>query len=148
MRQRPVKLQPSGLRNLRAYKLAKQLAHLIYDMSASFPQSEFRLTGQIRGAAVSVFANIAEGYGRSAVGDYIRFCEIARGSLSEVGSYLEFCQEHQLFKGADEAQWLELYNHTWNTLGALLRSLKEKKLNGSWDRTYKAAKEDQELYDV
>lgn len=46
----------------------------------------------MRGAAVSVFGNIAEGYGRSAIGDYIRFCEIARGSLTELGSYIEFCQ--------------------------------------------------------
>ena len=46
----------------------------------------------MRGAAVSVFGNIAEGYGRSAIGDYIRFCEIARGSLTELGSYIEVCQ--------------------------------------------------------
>ncbi len=40
-----------------------------------------------------------------------------------------------------------LYNQTWNTLGALIRSLQEKKLDGSWDRTYKVVKEDQEPYD-
>ena len=38
--------------------------------------------------------------------------------------------------------------HTWNTLGALIRSLKEKKLDGTWDRSYKAAREAEELYDV
>jgi hypothetical protein len=78
----------------------------------------------------------------------INFCEIARGSLSELGSYIEFCQERRLLEPTDEAQLSEAYNHTWNTLGALLRSLKEKQLNGTWDRTYTAAKEDQELYDV
>lgn len=140
-------LQPRGLRDLRTYQLAKQLAHLIYEVASSFPNSEFRMIGQMRGAAASVFANIAEGYGRSAVGDYIRFCEIARGSLTELGSYIEFCQERKMFKPEDETRSLELYNHTWNTLGALIRSLKEKKLNGSWDRTY-TAKEEQDIYDA
>jgi four helix bundle protein len=148
MTQNPTKLQPSGLRSLRAYQLAKMLTHLVYDATSAFPKSEFRLIGQMRGAAVSVYGNIAEGYGRNAVGDYIRFCEIARGSLSELGSYLEFCQERKMLSPADEAKLLELYNHTWNTLGALLKSLKEKQLDGSWDRTYGAVKEDQEPYDV
>jgi four helix bundle protein len=141
-------LQPRGLRDLRAYQLSKQLAHLVYDTTSSFPNGEYRLVGQMRGAAVSVFGNITEGYGRNALGDYIRFCEIARGSLSELGGYLEFCQERKMLKPADETRMLDLYNHTWNTLGALIRSLKEKKLDGSWDRTYKTVKEEQELYDV
>jgi hypothetical protein len=33
------------------------------------------------------------------------------------------------------------YNHTWNTLGALLRSQKEKQIDGSWDRTFEAPKD-------
>jgi len=148
MTQKPSKFQPQGLRNLRAYQLAKQLAHLVYDVTSYFPRSEFRLIGQMRGAAVSVFGNVAEGYGRNAIGDYIRFCEIARGSLAELGSYIEFCQEREMLKSEDEKQLLDLYNHTWNTLGALIRSLKEKKLDGSWDRTYKAAREAGEVYDV
>ena len=148
MPRNPVKLQPEGLRDLRAYQRAKKLAHLVYDVTVSFPKSEYRLIGQMRGSAASVFGNIAEGYGRNALGDYIRFCEIARGSLSELGSYIEFCQECKLLEPTDEARLSEIYNHTWNTLGALLRSLKDKQLKGTWDRTYKAAKEDQELYDV
>jgi four helix bundle protein len=148
MTQKPSKFQPQGLRNLRAYQLAKQLAHLVYDVTSYLPRSEFRLIGQMRGAAVSVFGNVAEGYGRNAIGDYIRFCEIARGSLAELGGYIEFCQERKMLKSADEKQLLDLYNHTWNTLGALIRSLKEKKLDGTWDRSYKAAREAEELYDV
>jgi four helix bundle protein len=141
-------LQPRGLRDLRAYQLSRQLAHLVYDTTSSFPNGEYRLVGQMRGAAVSVFGNITEGYGRNALGDYIRFCEIARGSLSELGSYLEFCQERKMLNPEDETRMLDLYNHTWNTLGALIRSLKEKKLDGSWDRSYNAIKEEQELYDA
>lgn len=42
----------------------------------------------------------------------------------------------------------DLYNHARNTLGALIRSLKEKQLDGSWDRSYQATKEEQEAYDA
>jgi hypothetical protein len=42
----------------------------------------------------------------------------------------------------------DLYNHIWNMRGALIRSLKEKKLDGSRDRANKAIKGEQELYDV
>ncbi len=52
------------------------------------------------------------------------------------------------FKPTDETRLLDLYNQIWNTLGALIRSLKEKKGNDSWDRSYKVLKEDEELYDL
>lgn len=147
MSYKPHSIQPAGLRDLRTYQLAKELANLIYDLTASLPKNEFRLIGQMRGAAISVFGNIAEGYGRSALGDYIRFCEIARGSLAELGSYGEFCKERRMFIATDSSRFFNLYNHCWNTLGALIRSLKKKKIDGTWDRTYKATKEAPETYD-
>ncbi|MCK6625195.1 MAG: hypothetical protein L6R45_08465 [Anaerolineae bacterium] len=64
-----------------------------------------------------------------------------------MSSYLEFCQERKLVKPVDGTRLFDLYNQTWNTLGALIRSLQEKKLDDTWDRTYKAIKEDQESYD-
>ena len=141
-------LEPKGLRSLHAFQLARELAGIVYEITAHFPQNEFRLIGQMRGAAVSVFGNIAEGYGRSAIGDYTRFCEIARGSLAELGSYIEFCQEQNMLQAQDELKLLDLYNHTWNTLGALIRSLQQKKLDGTWDRSYTAFHEEQETYEI
>ncbi len=41
MKQSPAILQPAGLRNLRAYQLAKQLAHLIYEVTVNFLKGEF-----------------------------------------------------------------------------------------------------------
>jgi four helix bundle protein len=141
-------LQTQGLRDLRAYQLAKELAHLVYTVTSAFPRHEYELIRQMRGAAVSVFGNIAEGYGRNSLGDYIRFCEVGRGSLAEVGSYLDFCRERSLLKSEEATKLWDLYNHTWNTLGALIRSLREKKLDDSWDRSYGSLKEDQEDYNV
>jgi four helix bundle protein len=132
---------------LRAYQLSRQLAHLVYEASNGFPRGEYRLVGQMRGAAVSVFGNIAEEYGRNAIGDYVRFCEIARGSLAEVGSYVEFCQERRMFTDQASAELQSKYNHCWNTLGALIRSLRQKKLDGSWDRG-QALRENEDSYNV
>jgi hypothetical protein len=65
-----------------------------------------------------------------------------------MGSYSEFCQEREMLKPADGTWFLDVYNHVWNTLDALIRSVKEKKLDGSRDRANKAIKKEQELYDA
>jgi hypothetical protein len=53
-----------------------------------------------------------------------------------------------MFKPEDGKKLVELYNLAWNTLGALIRSLRQKKIDDSWDRSLGAIKEDQEAYDV
>jgi four helix bundle protein len=54
-----------------------------------FPQAEvYGLTSQLRRAAVSVPANIAEGYGREYRKEYIQFLRVAQGSLKELETHL------------------------------------------------------------
>lgn len=72
-------------RNLRAFQLADELALLVYRETAGFPKEEmFGLTSQVRQAAVSVASNIAEGCGRSSDVDFLRFLDMANGSLREL----------------------------------------------------------------
>ncbi len=87
---------------LRAFELADQLALLVYEHTRDFPRSEqFGLTSQMRRAAVSVPSNIVEGCGRESLADYIRFLDIAYGSVRELEYQLSLT--HRLGFLKDEA---------------------------------------------
>lgn len=70
---------------LRAYELADEIALITYRITQSFPKEEiYGLTSQMRRAAVSVPSNIVEGCARESQQEYLRFLEIAFGSLREL----------------------------------------------------------------
>lgn len=66
------------------------LVKIIYQITQSFPKEEqYGITNQLRRCAVSIPSNIAEGYGRNSTNDYIRFLQIATGSLYELETQVE-----------------------------------------------------------
>jgi four helix bundle protein len=74
---------------LTVWQSSRRLAGEIYAVTKCFPKDElFGLTGQLRRAAVSVSANIAEGSGRNSDPDFAHFLEIAYGSAMELASLL------------------------------------------------------------
>ncbi len=76
-------------RDLVVWQKAMALAEDIYRLSHSFPtQEQFGMTSQLRRAAVSVAANLAEGHARATRKDFVHFVSIAKGSLAEVETYL------------------------------------------------------------
>jgi four helix bundle protein len=86
-------------RELKVWQAAMDLAERCYLMTKSFPKDElFGMTSQIRRAAASVPANIAEGQGRQSTKEFLRFLSIARGSLMELETHLILCQRVRLLK--------------------------------------------------
>ena len=74
--------------NLKVYNSIRNLVRDIYHIQEKFPKKEqYALGDQIRRAAVSISANLAEGSGRNSLKEKIRFIEISYGSLMEV-----FCE--------------------------------------------------------
>ena len=72
-------------KELEVWKLSVELVSDIYKITKQFPKEElFGITNQIRRAAVSIPANIAEGAGRHGLGELKQFIGIAKGSLAEL----------------------------------------------------------------
>jgi len=135
-----------GYKKLIAWQKGDDLALLVRRITASFDRSDNQLVWQMRGAAISVPANIAEGYCRVALGDYIRFCEIARGSLGELGTYIQHRERVGLIQGPDLAQLLDLYDQGTFFLNRLLQALRDKQKRGDWERGQPAVKETHAAY--
>jgi four helix bundle protein len=75
--------------NLEVWKRSVDLVTRIYGVTKSFPSDErFGLTSQIRRAAVSIPANIAEGAARQSTKEFLQFISIAQGSSSELETEL------------------------------------------------------------
>lgn len=111
---------------LKAFELADDLAVLVYRMTAGFPKEEgYGLTAQIRRAAVSVPSNIVEGCARDSQADYLRFLNIAFGSLRELHYQLDFSKRLG-FLGNDDLSSIETkIIETEKVLGGLIRSLRK-----------------------
>ena len=103
--------------DLKVWQKAHQLVIKIYRLSKGFPKDEtFGLTSQLRRAAVSVPANIAEGFKRVTIPEKLRFFNIAQASLEEVRYYLilvydlKYADTSQLRKDLEEvSRMLEAY---------------------------------------
>lgn len=79
----------TSFKDLEVWKKGVHLSIEIYQLTSSFPSNElYGLTSQLRRAAASVPANIAEGYGRESTKNYLQFLRNARGSLNELETHL------------------------------------------------------------
>ena len=75
--------------DLVAWQKPMDLVESLYAIAKEFPKEErFGLTSQLRRAAVSIPANIAEGQGRNSRGDFRRFLSMSYGSLREVETHI------------------------------------------------------------
>ena len=95
----------------------------VYEATPRFPQEErFGLAQQFRPAAVSIPANIAEGFRKRSRGDKARFMNIAQGSLEECRYYLILSHDLGFMENTDYMSDLEEVSRLLN---AYVRALRE-----------------------
>jgi len=110
---------------LRAFELADELALLIYRVTRKFPKEEmYGLTSQMRRAAVSVPSNIVEGCARESQPEYLRFLEIAFGSLRELHYQFGLSKRLGYSDKYDNSNCESKMVEAEKVLGALLRSMR------------------------
>ncbi|HEV2245361.1 MAG TPA: four helix bundle protein [Terriglobia bacterium] len=114
-----------GYRDLKVWQKAVDLVAASYRLCKSLPQSEtFGLSSQIRRAAVSIPANIAEGHGRDHLGDYLRHLSVANGSLMELETHFIVAERLRFLSGSELDAVLEMTSEIGKMLAGLSQSLK------------------------
>ena len=104
------------------------LAENCYKLTRDFPKEEvYGITSQIRKAAVSIPADIAEGYGREYRQEYIQFLRIAQGSLKELETHLILSQRINLATSDQVTPLLQQCESIGKQLRALIRALQNQK---------------------
>lgn len=112
-------------RDLIAWQRAMDLAVLVDTVVDRLPKRSWKLAAQMRDAARSVHANIAEGNGRLTIPDYLRHLGISNASLSELESDLFFMSRRHAHE--DVTRSLELVLDTRRPLCGLISALRKRK---------------------
>ena len=113
-------------KKLKAFQLADELVLMIYKITRLFPKEElFGLTSQMRRAAVSVPSNIVEGCARESQSEYLRFLEIAFGSLRELHYQFELSGKLGYLEYSQDCKCGTKIIETEKVLSALLRAMRK-----------------------
>jgi len=112
-------------RDLMVWQQAMELALASDQVADQLPRNSWRLASQIRSAANSIHANIAEGNGSFSLGDYLHRLSTANGSLRELESHLVFVSKRHSTIDVSQARKLSL--RVTVLLAGLVRSLRTKR---------------------
>ena len=117
-----------SFKELEVWRKAVKLAAAAYRQTVKFPTSEqYVLIPQLRKAAVSVSANIAEGWGRGSTKEYVHFLLIARGSLMELLSHFAIAHELEYLNEPELSTIEADIENVGRMLNALITSLRRKR---------------------
>ena len=122
----PADPKTQSYRKLIVYQKSLNLLLLTYKLTKKLPKEEvYILLPQIRRAAISVVANIVEGYSKSSTKEFIRFLDISRGSLTEVELYFELCLKLGYFTGQEFDNAQDLLIEVKKLIYSFQRSLRK-----------------------
>jgi four helix bundle protein len=114
-------------RGLIVWQKSTDLVTKCYAFSKFLPASEiYGLSAQIQRAAVSIPANIAEGYGRHHLGDYLHHVSMANGSLKELETHFLIAARLDYLSEERCEQVLKLTDEIGRMLAALTRGLRKR----------------------
>ncbi len=116
-----------SFRELEVWQKSMELVVACYEVSGNFPNHEvYGLTSQLRRAAVSIPANIAEGRGRQHTTEFIQHLSIATGSLAELETHMEIAQRLGYMNPADPERLLGQSKAVGRMLNALRNALRRR----------------------
>jgi four helix bundle protein len=111
---------------LEVWKRSMELTKEIYKVTEQFPKSElYGLTSQMRRVAVSVPSNIAEGYKRRNLGEYVQFLSIADASAAELETQTLLSKD--LYPKVDFSKAQSLLEEVQKMLAVMVRKLNAKR---------------------
>jgi len=118
----------NSYRDLMVWQRSMALAESSYRIAASLPGDEkYGLVSQIRRAAVSIPANMAEGHGRETTGSFIQFLRISQGSLKELETHFLLAERLSLASAEQMRPLHQECDEIGRMLRALIRSLQDHK---------------------
>ena len=120
-------MRVTNFRDLIVWQKSVDFIDEVYGISARFPLDErYGLTRQVRAAAVSVAANIAEGSGRFTSRDYLNFISQGRGTLKEAESHLLVAGRLEFVTASGAARALGLADEISRMLFQLRESIRRR----------------------
>mgnify|MGYP000421498812 CR=1 FL=1 len=116
--------------DLEVWKVCREIKKKIFKLIKNFPVEEkYSLITQMRRAAISITANIAEGYGRFHYQENIQFCRQARGSLYELLDHLITSSDEGYISTIEMNELKKLINSAIKLLNGYIRMLQKRKNN-------------------
>jgi len=113
--------------DLSVWQKAMDLVVTIYKATSAFPKTEtYGLANQLRRAAISVASNIAEGSAKRSTREFIRFINIASGSVAEMQTQTILSQRLDYFDAVTYARVIQSVDEIGRMLHGLQESLREK----------------------
>lgn len=122
-----------GYMKLEVWNDAINLFKSTYNLVDKISNLDYKLKTQIVDAAQSISSNIAEGYGRKSINEYLYFLNISLGSSAELLTRIFGLREINLIQENDFEEFDTKHYEVKNKLLGLVKSLQTKQQNGSWD---------------
>lgn len=126
-----------GFKKLRVWQDSVSLYILACEIFLKFPYGIRKTASQAIDAAHSIGRNIAEGYCRRSIKEYLDLLNIALGSCGEFHSCYESFREAKQIDGAQYERLDQLHYKVENSLLSLIKSLQKKYKVGGWQEIFK-----------